>query len=233
MNRIAKVRKEQGKSQTKIADSLGISRQAISLYERGEREPKLDTWQKLANYFNVPVSYIQGLTDDKDGFDLWEEATGYSKEQLQEGLAKLKKVGALTGDLQKDIGLVVDTNDGRPGGFGDQPALHYVERALTDLQMDAEKKYYLSQEKLSKAPASEKVGTRLILSSENDFGKKYYYDGVDPKVMGIIENVLIDARRLISLAGNAEIHDQKFEHTNIDDVLENLRNNLIKTLNEK
>lgn len=33
----------------------------LSRYENGSREPKLATWQKLADYFNVSVGYLQGV----------------------------------------------------------------------------------------------------------------------------------------------------------------------------
>lgn len=61
-NRIAKLRIDKNLSQSKLAEKTGLTRQAISLYEIGKREPKLETWIKLANFFNVPVSYLQGLT---------------------------------------------------------------------------------------------------------------------------------------------------------------------------
>lgn len=60
-NRIKDLRKEKNLSQTDIAKALGVTRQAISLYEKGNRELKLETWQKLADYFNVSVPYLQGL----------------------------------------------------------------------------------------------------------------------------------------------------------------------------
>lgn len=34
----------------------------LSRYETGRREPKLETWQKLADYFNVSVPYLRGAT---------------------------------------------------------------------------------------------------------------------------------------------------------------------------
>ena len=64
-NRIREVRKKRGVSQEKLANSLGITRQAISQYEIGNREPKLETWQKLANFFDVPISYLQGIDVDE------------------------------------------------------------------------------------------------------------------------------------------------------------------------
>ena len=63
-NRIRQIRKKRGVSQEKLANSLGITRQAISQYEKGDRQPRLETWQKLANFFNVSVPYLQGLEPD-------------------------------------------------------------------------------------------------------------------------------------------------------------------------
>lgn len=57
---------KKGISQSDLAKKLGTTQQALSLYERGKREPKLKTWQKLANFFNVPVTYLQGLSDVSD-----------------------------------------------------------------------------------------------------------------------------------------------------------------------
>ena len=66
MNRIKEIRMKKGISQSDLAKKLGTTQQALSLYERGKREPKLKTWQKLANFFNVPVTYLQGLSDVSD-----------------------------------------------------------------------------------------------------------------------------------------------------------------------
>lgn len=63
-NRIRQVRKKRGVSQEKLATSLGITRQAISQYEMGNRQPRLETWQKLADFLGVTVPYLQGLEPD-------------------------------------------------------------------------------------------------------------------------------------------------------------------------
>lgn len=60
-NRLKEIRQEKKLSLFDLAKKLNISQQAISLYEKGDREPKLETWQKLADYFNVSVPYLQGL----------------------------------------------------------------------------------------------------------------------------------------------------------------------------
>lgn len=62
-NRIKKMRQVKGVSQQDVAKALGLTRQAIALYETGQREPKLETWQKLANYFGVSVPSLMGLDE--------------------------------------------------------------------------------------------------------------------------------------------------------------------------
>lgn len=64
-NRLKEIRQEKNLSQTDIANALGVTRQAISLYEKGDRELKLETWQKLADFFNVPVDYLLGISKDR------------------------------------------------------------------------------------------------------------------------------------------------------------------------
>ena len=65
MNRIKEIRQEKKLSQKDLAKKLNISQQAISLYEKGDREPKLETWQKLADFFNVLVDYLLGISKDR------------------------------------------------------------------------------------------------------------------------------------------------------------------------
>lgn len=61
-NRIKQLRLEQHKTQKEVGEAVGLSDRAIAHYEKGIREPKLETWIKLADFFDVPVSYLQGLT---------------------------------------------------------------------------------------------------------------------------------------------------------------------------
>ncbi|EFB62001.1 hypothetical protein HMPREF9209_1938 [Lactobacillus gasseri 224-1] len=42
---------------------MGLANNTLSQYETGKREPKLETWQKLAEFFGVSVQYLQGLSD--------------------------------------------------------------------------------------------------------------------------------------------------------------------------
>lgn len=65
-NRISELRKKQKLSQAKLAEKMGTTRQSISMYEiegKNGRDPSSEMWQKLANYFDVPVDYLMGVSD--------------------------------------------------------------------------------------------------------------------------------------------------------------------------
>ena len=62
-NRIKELRIKHGLSQGDLAKATGLTRQAISNYERGDREPKMETWQKLADFFDVSIPSARGEID--------------------------------------------------------------------------------------------------------------------------------------------------------------------------
>lgn len=76
-NRIKELRNEKGLSQKEFAKAFSdfvkndktiksVSYATISRWERGENEPKLQTWFKLSDFFDVPVSYLQGIGNSRD-----------------------------------------------------------------------------------------------------------------------------------------------------------------------
>ncbi|WP_203649641.1 helix-turn-helix domain-containing protein [Secundilactobacillus yichangensis] len=68
MNRLKKVREQNGASLRAVAAVIGTSNQNLSNWERDSREgyPKLpvDTWKLLADFFGVSVPYLQGISDE-------------------------------------------------------------------------------------------------------------------------------------------------------------------------
>lgn len=60
MNRIKELRLKNKLSQAELGNKVNVSNQAISAYESGFRNPKPETWQALADYFNVSIPYIKG-----------------------------------------------------------------------------------------------------------------------------------------------------------------------------
>lgn len=63
MNKLRQVRKLKGLTIKEVSEDTGISEQVLSYYENEKREPKKETWIKLADYYDVPVAYLMGLPD--------------------------------------------------------------------------------------------------------------------------------------------------------------------------
>ncbi len=57
-NRLQKLRKENGYSQEELADKLGISRQAVSKWERAESSPDTDNLIVLARLYNISLDEL-------------------------------------------------------------------------------------------------------------------------------------------------------------------------------
>ena len=62
MNRIKELRKEKGLTLKQMGQLLNMLDSTLSQYENGRRKPKEEMWQKLADFFDVSVPYLQGAT---------------------------------------------------------------------------------------------------------------------------------------------------------------------------
>lgn len=65
-NRLVKLRKEKGLSQEQLAEELGISRQAVSKWERAESSPDTDNLICLAKLYNMSLDDLLMTEDDLD-----------------------------------------------------------------------------------------------------------------------------------------------------------------------
>ncbi|UUE18555.1 helix-turn-helix domain-containing protein [Leuconostoc mesenteroides] len=63
MNRLKDLRIQQSKTLNEVGNFLGVTKTALNRYEKGVREPKLQAWEKLANYFDVDPEYLVGWSD--------------------------------------------------------------------------------------------------------------------------------------------------------------------------
>ena len=55
---LKEIRKKKGYNQLKVAMDLNITRQALSYYENGKREPSLALLVAFSEYFNVSINYL-------------------------------------------------------------------------------------------------------------------------------------------------------------------------------
>ena len=58
MKGLKKIRKAKDLNQLKVAMDLNISREALSHYENGKRQPSIEMLRKLSQYFNVSIDYL-------------------------------------------------------------------------------------------------------------------------------------------------------------------------------
>ena len=70
-NRLREVRQRKGLTLKEASEGLNkiglsITADALSKYERGDREPKLKTWSKLAQFYDVPLFYLQSAPTSKE-----------------------------------------------------------------------------------------------------------------------------------------------------------------------
>lgn len=65
------LRKDNGYTQSDLAKKLHLTPKAISFYENNQREPDIDTLNKIADIFNVSIDYLNGRksTNLKKGED--------------------------------------------------------------------------------------------------------------------------------------------------------------------
>lgn len=62
--RLKQLRQQEGLTQRELAKSIEVGRTTISEYESGKIVPKQEGLLKLANYFNVSVDYLTGVSDE-------------------------------------------------------------------------------------------------------------------------------------------------------------------------
>ena len=70
-NRLVELRKKSGLSQEQLADKLGLSRQAVSKWERAEASPDTDNLICLAKLYNVSLDDL--LSSDESIDDIAKE----------------------------------------------------------------------------------------------------------------------------------------------------------------
>ena len=67
LNEILKLERENYKlTQTELGDKVGVSKQTISAYERGDKLPTVQTLSILADVLDCSTDYLLGRTDNRN-----------------------------------------------------------------------------------------------------------------------------------------------------------------------
>ena len=66
-DRLKTLREQRGETQQDLADLIGVTRNAVSAYEKGTRRPAgesaIEVYYTLADHFNVDLEYLTGQRD--------------------------------------------------------------------------------------------------------------------------------------------------------------------------
>lgn len=98
--RLRELRQSRHLSQQALADYLKISKSSVNMYERGEREPGLDTLEAIADFFNVDIDYLTGKTSEIKVFDDWNKTHNTNK--LSQASSAYSAVNAAFGGQATD-----------------------------------------------------------------------------------------------------------------------------------
>ncbi|QGG59580.1 helix-turn-helix domain-containing protein [Loigolactobacillus bifermentans] len=66
MTRLQQLRVNRGLTLVELSERTGIAQSTLGHYERQIRNPKIENWKVLANFFGVSVSYLQGNKNGKE-----------------------------------------------------------------------------------------------------------------------------------------------------------------------
>ena len=63
--RLLELRKAKGLSQTELAEQLGIHKNVLGKYERGEVKPSIDIAVKVADFMEVSLDFLVGKVNNE------------------------------------------------------------------------------------------------------------------------------------------------------------------------
>jgi len=93
--KITKLKKLKHLSQVALAEATGISRDAISKYERGDSTPSVDYAKRIADALGVSLDYLVNDNDEEDVLD-------------NDAVKRIKKIQQLPKEEKDKIYSVVD-----------------------------------------------------------------------------------------------------------------------------
>lgn len=192
-DRLCELRKNSKLSQEQLAEKLGVSRQAVSKWERGEASPDTDNLIALADVYDVSIDEIltgksragkssnsddSGGTDDNftDNFNNTDESSTENESKAENNGYKKSKVSFKNGIN------VEDADDYVHVGFD---GIHVVDKNGTQVHIDAGGVFVDENNE-------QKVYT-------DEHGHIFYKDcEEEPRSLGLIKNVCIPVLAIIA-----------------------------------
>ncbi|EJQ55134.1 helix-turn-helix domain-containing protein [Bacillus mycoides] len=64
--KIKELRKNNKITQEQLGNAIGVSKMAISYFEKGKKSPGRESLEKIADYFDVTTDYLLGRSEDPE-----------------------------------------------------------------------------------------------------------------------------------------------------------------------
>ena len=114
MNRLKQLRIEKNLLQSDIAKIIGVSDRAVGFYETGRRDMNTETLSVLANFFNVTIDYLLGISDIRNLDDKAKQDFQFAYHKETEGLSDedIKEALRIYKEIKKNIAKNEDKKDG-------------------------------------------------------------------------------------------------------------------------
>ena len=102
--RLKQLRKEKGLTQVTLAETLGVSKGTVAMWETGKRMPGFDMLARLSELFDKRVDYIIGTSEDRRSAALTEEEVAQLGEwAVEEGYEDMLRKYALLDDYGRAV----------------------------------------------------------------------------------------------------------------------------------
>lgn len=210
-NRLVNLRKQNGLSQEQLAEKIGVSRQAVSKWERSEASPDTDNLILLARLYNVSLDELLNTEDEipvRENEENTDNASGFDTEPEWDNS---KGINVHDGGDHVHVGFdginVVDKNGSRVHvGFD---GIHVDENGGENVSVDKDGVYINGERKDIKKTVGKHVAiagpaflTCLILFlglgfSMNGWGWCWLSFLLIPVITGIVEAIYFrDAKRI-------------------------------------
>ncbi len=98
--KLKELRKQAGKTQTQVANVLGIQYFTLGKWEQGRAEPSSEDLIKLADYYSVSIDYLFGREDDLGNVKIGENVANNLSKSEREIIELYNK---LDGYQQQDV----------------------------------------------------------------------------------------------------------------------------------
>lgn len=129
---IREARKKKGLTQRELGELLGMSDVGVAQWEKGLRNPRLETRQRIAKALDIDVTALMSDSEKEDYFDLF----GTEQERVQLALGEIKRGILSKTEEAQEYGGIVTQEKRRQWSL--------------KLAREAADKYYVSEEAILK-----------------------------------------------------------------------------------